>query len=207
MRSGAFRLFSPMVMILAAVLVAGCDRMLGAFDLTGNVSGTEPQLIGPERLRVSIPQTGAMAVLGPVSRNADVTVWQTLDGITLSFRHEVLIATRGLGDDLMSADVEGDIALLRGIGDSGYYPHIRSYLDGEDRTVFRAYQCRQAGAAPERVVTGGQEIPTQRTEIACISPGHSFTNIFWQDGAGRVLRSRQWVSPAIQYMDTERVVP
>lgn len=205
MRPVALRRLFPVVMVLAAALVAGCDRMLGALELTGNVSGTAPQLIGPERLRVSIPETGAVAVLGPVSRNADVTVWQTLDGITLSFRHDVVIATRGLGDDLMSADVGGDIALLRGMGDSGYHPHIRSYLDGEDRTVFRAYQCRQAGVASDRVATGGQDTSLQRTEIACISPGHSFTNIFWQDGSGRVIRSRQWISPAIQYMDTERV--
>lgn len=204
MRRGVFRILSPL-MILGAALVAGCDRVTGALELTGVVSGGAPQLIGSERLRVSLPETSAVAVLGPVSRSGDVTVWQTLDGITLSFRRGVLIATRGLGDDLMSADVEGDVDLLRGMGDGGYHPHIRSYLDGEDQTVFRAYLCRRAGAAPVRVETGGQTAAGQRVEISCISPGHTFTNIFWLDGSGRVIKSRQWISPVMQYMDTERV--
>ena len=204
MTTVALRILSPLL-ILSAALVAGCDRVLNTLELTGNVSGAAPQLIGSERLRVSLPETGAVAVLGPVSRNGDVTVWQTLDGITLSFRQGVLIATRGLGDDLMSADVEGDIALLRGTDDSGYHPHIRSYLDGEDRTVFRAYQCRRAGVAPSRVETGGETAAVQRVEIFCVSPEHEFTNIFWLDAPGRVIKSRQWVSPMMQYMDTERV--
>ena len=45
----------------------------------------------------------------------------------------------------------------------------------------------------------------QRTEIACISPDHAFNNVFWVDGTGLVVKSRQWISPAMQYMDTERV--
>jgi len=204
MRAGAFRFLAP-AMLLGAALLAGCDRVLRALELTGTVAGDAPQLVGPERLRVVLPETGAVAVLGPVARNGDVTVWQTLDGITLSFRQGVLIATRGLGDDLMSADVAGDLAHLRGRGGGGYYPHIRSYLDGENQTVFRAYQCRGTGTAPARVEIGGQEIPAQRTDISCVSPERAFTNIFWQDGAGRVIRSRQWISPNMQYMDTERV--
>ena len=147
MMSAARRLLSP-ALIMAAALVAGCDRVLNTLNLTGNVSGAAPQLIGSERLRVSLPETGAVAVLGPVSRSGNVTVWQTLDGITLSFQRGVLIATRGLGDDLMSADVEGALDLLRGRDDGGYYPHIRSYLDGEDRTVFHTISVVGAGRLP-----------------------------------------------------------
>ena len=204
MTAGAFRLLAP-AMLVAATLLAGCDRVLRALELTGTVAGEAPQLVGPERLRVVLPETGAVAVLGPISRNGDVTVWQTLDGITLSFRRGVLIATRGLGDDLMSADVGGAPDLLRGRDDGGYHPHIRSYLDGEDRTVFRTYQCRPAATAPVRITTGGQETRVHRTEISCVSPDNAFSNIFWVDGTGAVVRSRQWISPAMLYMDTERL--
>lgn len=204
MISGGLRgLFA--VLIFGAPLVAGCDRVASYFDLTGTVAGTAPQLIGDARLRVSLPETGAVAVLGPVSRSGDVTVWQTLDGITLSFRQGVLVATRGLADDLMSADVTGDLTLLHGRGEGGYQPHVRSYLDGEDRTVFRAYQCLRAGARPARAGPGGQTTRLRRVEISCTSPGHEFTNVFLLDGAGRVVESRQWISPKLQYMDTERL--
>ena len=191
---------------LAALMVAGCDRLGGALELTGNVGAVAPQPIGPARLRVAIPATGARATLAPVAENGDVTVWQTLDGITLSLQGGVLVATRGLGDDLMSADVGGDVAMLRGTGDAGYYPHIRSYLDGEDQTVFRSYQCRRAGQARTTLRIDGAARPARRIEVQCTSPRHDFTNIYWLDDRGTLLKSRQWISPAMQYMETERVL-
>ena len=195
-------------LLVAGLLLIGCDRVNRvneALELTGNVSEITPQPIGPDRLRVSLPNTGAIAALAPIAQNSDVTVWQTLDGITLSFRRGVLVATRGLGDDLMSADVEGDINLLRGRGGDGYYPHIRSYLDGENQTVFRSYQCRRTGQAPTSVKVSDQVTSARRIEVLCVSQGDEFANIFWLDGTGRVIKSRQWVSTAVQYMETERI--
>ncbi|HKL65436.1 MAG TPA: YjbF family lipoprotein [Roseovarius sp.] len=178
---------------LALLLAAGCDRVSRTLNLTGTVAAVPPQPIGPARLRVRLPATGAQATLAPVARNGGVTVWQTLDGITLSFRDGVLIATRGLGDDLMSADVDGTLAMLRGSDRATQYPHIRSYLDGEDRTVFRSFQCRRE-AGPDRQITE-----------RCVSTDVGMTNIYWLDGAGEITRSRQWVSPAVDYMETERL--
>ena len=195
-------------LLVAGLLLIGCDRVNRvneALELTGNVSEITPQPIGPDRLRVSLPNTGAIAALAPIAQNSDVTVWQTLDGITLSFRRGVLVATRGLGDDLMSADVQGDVNLLRGMGGDGYYPHIRSYLDGENQTVFRSYQCRRTGQAPTSVKVYDQVTSARRVEVFCVSRGDEFTNTFWLDGMGRVIKSRQWVSPAVQYMETERI--
>ncbi|WP_372675383.1 YjbF family lipoprotein [Aquicoccus sp.] len=190
--------------------LGGCDRITPALGLTGKVEPVPLQPIATERLRVVLPKTGAEASLAPVSRRGDVTVWQTLDGITLSFRRGSLIATRGLGDDLMSADVDGRLEMLRNSrdpGEHGYYPHIRSYLDGEDRTVFRSYQCRrvaqtQAGTEAEAGITSGQ---LRRIEELCVSPVDRFTNVYWLDPGGTVIRSRQWISPMLEYMETTRV--
>jgi len=180
--------------VLALVVAGGCSNVMGTLGLTGDVAAAEPRPIGPERLRVSLPSRGAQAVLGPVSRSGDVTVWQTLDGISLSFRGGVLIETRGLGDDLMSSDAAGTLAMLRGATDGGYYPQIRTYLDGEQRTVFRAFQCRRSG--------GGQG----RIDESCVSTDRTVTNSYWLDATGDVIRSRQWVGPAVEYMETQRVL-
>ncbi|RXV66947.1 hypothetical protein C6W92_01805 [Roseovarius sp. A46] len=193
LRPGRAALAAGLVLLLAA----GCDRMSRTLDLTGTVAAVPPQPIGPARLRVTLPATGAQATLAPVARNGGVTVWQTLDGITLSFRSGVLVATRGLGDDLMSADVDGTLAMLRGTDKATHYPHIRSYLDGEDRTVFRSFQCRR----DVRAETG----PVRRITERCASPHGGMTNTYWLDQTGEITRSRQWVSPAIDYMETERL--
>ena len=201
MTAPRFAPLAAVTLLLTLGIMTGCDRVGGAMGLTGTVAATAPQLIGPERLRATLPDRGAEAVLGPVSRTGGVTEWQTLDGITLAFRDGVLTGTRGLGDDLMSADVSGDVAMLRGTG-SGYHPHIRSYLDGENQTVFRSYQCRPT--ARDRNMTG-QEAALRRVTMRCVSPRDSFTNVYWLDSGGTVIRSRQWVGPQIGYMETQRV--
>jgi len=193
LRPGRAALAAGLVLLLAA----GCDRLSRALDLTGTVAAVPPQPIGPARLRVTLPATGAQATLAPVARNGGVTVWQTLDGITLSFRSGVLVATRGLGDDLMSADPSGTLAMLRGPTGAAQYPHIRSYLDGEDRTVFRSFQCRREA----RSGTGAARQVVER----CISTDVEVTNTYWLDAAGEIVRSRQWVSPTVDYMETERL--
>lgn len=179
---------------LALLLAGGCSNLITTLGLGGDVAAVPPRLIGPERLRVTLPARDAQAVLGPVSRNSGVTVWQTLDGISLSFHSGVLIETRGLGHDLMSSDPAGTVAMLRGATDGGYYPQIRTYLDGEQRTVFRSFQCRRGGGS------GG------RIDEICVSPDETVTNSYWLDAAGRVIKSRQWVGPTIEYMETQQVL-
>jgi hypothetical protein len=178
---------------LAGLSLGGCDRVKRALDLGGAVTGIEPALIGPARLGVAIPATGAEAVLGPVARTGDVTVWQTLDGITLSMQDDVLIGTRGLGEDLMSADAEGILALLHGPAGADPVEHYRSHLDGEDQTVFRTYHCFREAETPDANL--------RRIEIRCSAPHNTFTNSFWLDASGVIARSRQWVSPSQDYMN------
>lgn len=192
--------------IVPVLVVAGCARVTDTLGMTGQIDAGKPRLIGEERLVVRLTKSGVEAVLGPVSRSGDTIVWQTLDGITLTLRGGVLSATRGLGDDLMSADVAGSVAMLRGGGGDGYYPQIRTHLDGEYQTEFRAYQCRREGAARQQVGVGGRTRAATRIEERCVSPDEGFTNIYWLDDAGTVIRSRQWIGPVIEYMETETIL-
>ncbi|MBE0453704.1 YjbF family lipoprotein [Roseovarius autotrophicus] len=194
---GRFPLRAGGAALVAALALGGCDRALSALDLTGNVVAVQPQLIGEDRLDVTIPASGARARLGPVARTGDVMVWQTLDGITLSMRQGLLIGTRGLGDDLMSAEVDGVLALLRGAAGEGPVPHIRTHLDGEDRTVFRSYQCIRGAVT--------RDAGLRRVEVLCVSPQDRFANTYWMDSMGAVIRSHQWISPALRHLETAHV--
>lgn len=189
---------------LAVMLQGGCERASDALNLTGQVVADTPRLIGPERLSVTLPRSGARATLGPVARNGDVTVWQTLDGITLSFRDGLLIATRGLGDDLMSADVAGTRAMLRAPATDLPHLHVRTYLGGEDQTLYRHYHCRETGRADSDAGIGGETRRTRRIEVSCTAPDGAMSNVYWLDGSGEIVKSRQWVSPAVGYMEAER---
>ncbi|MCA1777525.1 MAG: YjbF family lipoprotein [Loktanella sp.] len=198
----------PVLALAACALIlafGGCDRIGPALDVTGKVEQVPPRPIAAERLRVVLPTTGADATLAPVSRRGDVTVWQTLDGITVTFRGGVLIATRGLGDDLMSSDVQNTLAMLRGSASSQYYPQIRSHLDGENQTRFRSYQCRRNDLSVQQTRIGTITRSLTRVTEHCVSPDNETTNTYWLDPTGTVLKSRQWVRPDIGYMETEYV--
>lgn len=194
-----------LVACLATFMLGGCDRVGPALDLTGQVEQIPPRPITEELLRVVLPQTGVEATLGLISQRDDVAVWQTLDGITVTFRQGVLIATRGLGDDLMSSDVDNTLIMLKGGPSQEYYPQIRSYLDGEDQTQFRAYQCRQSDLSMQQSSMGSLSRNLKRVTEHCVSTDGEVTNTYWLDPAGTVVRSRQWVRPDVGYIETERV--
>lgn len=200
------KLLAVLAAPFALVQLGGCDRVGSVLGLTGQVAQVAPQPIDQQRLRVSLPQLNTQATLAPVARRQDYTIWQTLDGITLTLRHGLLTATRGLGNDLMSADVANNLAMLSGTMGSKYYPHIRSYLDGEDRTLFRAYQCRQSSQRESRIMIDGTSHLLRQIEESCVSPDHKFSNVYWLDRGGVVLKSRQWVSSKAEYIETESVV-
>lgn len=179
---------------LVLLVAGGCSNLITTLGLGGDVASVPPKPIGPDRLSVVLPARDARAVLGPVAQRDDIIVWQTLDGISLAFRNGVLVGTRGLGHDLMSADVSGTVAMLQGAGGGGYYPQFRSYVDGENRTVFRSYQCRRSGGDGARI-----------TET-CVSPEETVENVYWLDGGGGVIGTRQWIGPELEYMETRLVV-
>ncbi|MEX0317507.1 MAG: YjbF family lipoprotein [Ruegeria sp.] len=145
------------------------------------------------------------ATLAPSSRNGTVRTWASGDLVSLSFRQGVLVASRGLGHDLMSADVGGTLAMLEGQS-AGYYERFHTYLSGEYQTVHRAFQCQRSGTWAERIVIFDRPQDTTRVEESCVSPGLTLTNIYWRGPDGFWWKTRQWVSPGAGYLTTERLI-
>lgn len=199
------RLLLGLTASMALFMLASCERIGAALDVTGQVAQIPPQPIASERLRVALPKTGAVATLAPVSQRDDVTIWQTLDGITVSFRRGVLIATRGLGDDLMSSDVDHTLAMLSGSLPQADYPQVRSYLDGEDQTQFQTYQCRRTDLSTQQTKLGAVTRDLRHVTELCTSTEGDVSNSYWLDATGAVVKSRQWVAPNVGYMETEYV--
>ncbi|WP_171173376.1 YjbF family lipoprotein [Ruegeria sp. HKCCD8929] len=145
------------------------------------------------------------ATLAPSSRNGAVRTWASGDRVSLSLRHGVLVASRGLGHDLMSADVGNTLDMLDG-QTSGYYERFHTYLDGEYQTLYRTFRCKRSGARAERIVIFDRPQDTTRIEEHCVSPGLKLTNIYWRGPDGFLWKTRQWVSPGAGYLTTERLI-
>ena len=146
--------------------------------------------IGGPILIVQTPSRDAVAVLNRVGNNNGVETFLTPDGVAISLRDGMVIATRGLGFDLMTADVAEPLLALKGLGSTAV--RIHRYLDGENQIVAKSFTCAYA-------VTG-----SLRVAETCTSSLDSFENSYVLDASGNIVSSRQWVSPQIGVVLIER---
>jgi len=140
------------------------------------------QIDGPV-LIAEVPDRDAVSALTRVGTNGGVETFLTPDGISVSMRNGVIVATRGLGFDLMTADVSEPLVALRGGGQSAV--RIHRYLDGENQIFMRNFVCAYT-----------QQSNRQVTEN-CKSSSLSFSNTYVLGAGGRILRSSQWISPQV----------
>lgn len=199
---GAVLAMKPIAFIAALAFLIGCQS--GVQRLTGAAPPTQmtlpaEALTGPV-MRIKIPSRGANAALSRVAVNKDVETWLSTDNISVSFRRGVLVATRGLGFDLMAADAQNSLDAMTGHGPEVYRRQMR-YLTGENQSTYLTAACSMVIVGSETV--GGKRL--QRLDVDCKARRHLFTDQFWRDGSGMVVKSRQWVSPQVGYLTSNLI--
>lgn len=160
---------------------------------------------GTPLLLADIEANETVATLAKVARNNTVETWQTGDQVSLSLDHGLVTATRGLGEDLMSADNSGTKMMLSGQLGDAYYVKLHSYLDGEYQTAFRSFQCRRSGQRQETIEIFERRHATTRIEEICVTPDHKVTNVYWRGADGFLWKTQQWLSPSLKYLVTEQL--
>ncbi|NRB20646.1 MAG: YjbF family lipoprotein [Rhodobacteraceae bacterium] len=156
-------------------------------------------------LLAEIEEIETVATLAKVALNKTVETWQTGDQVSLSLDQGLVTATRGLGEDLMSADNSGTKMMLAGQLADQYYVKLHSYLDGEYQTAFRSFQCRRSGLRQESIEIFERRHATTRIEELCVTPGYEITNVYWQGADGFLWKTQQWLSPSLKYLVTEQL--
>ena len=185
---------------LLAARLAGTDRT-AAFEMP---SRAVLDRRATPLLYMAIPALGAQATLSPVAQNAGTVTWTALDGVSVATRGGLIVATRGLGHDLMSADAGQVLTALNRGGGRATRIHYR--LDGEDRTEALRFACTIRAEGEERIGIVGRPVATRRLSESCDGPVGRFTNRYWIDAAGRMAQSRQWLVPEIGAATTQRLV-
>ena len=166
-------------------------------------SRAELEQSGGSILYVAVPGSGAEALLSPVAQNGGSITWLTSDEITLTTRNGLVVATRGLGDDLMSADISG---VLPALADGGRATRIHYRLDGDNRTREMRFVCEVRGDGEEVLEILGRRVTTIRLVESCAGAGESFVNRYWLSPQGQLVQSRQWLTPGIGAVTTRRLV-
>jgi hypothetical protein len=191
------------LILTMATLLSGCAQF--ARLTSGGASEVVISATGRDTMTVSIPALNARGVVTPIARNGNVITWKTPDNTTMSFDQGVVVSTRGLGDDLMGADIAHTLAALQG-GASNWAPRIHGYMNGEYQSYFATFQCRRTATQPDVVRISGAEYSVTRTDETCLNDELQVENTYWRDRSGVMVKSRQWVSRGVGYMETERAI-
>ena len=148
-----------------------------------------PQVLAQAETRLlilEVPTRDAVAVLSLINTNQGVDTYLTADGVSISLRDGIVVATRGFGFDLMTAEISETLAALKQGSTSAV--RIHRYLDGENHTDLRSFVC---------------DVTVQRNLSAveiCHSATFSFENSYNFNDNGFIVESRQWVSSEIGYV-------
>ncbi len=141
-----------------------------------------------------------------------IVVWRTGDDITLAMRNGVLIATRGLGGDILSARVQvaGERPGPAGGGEKSF--DIRAL---DNKALRLTLACTLSDLGPATIEIIGHAHATRHIRETCEggvardntgTPGR-VVNDYWVDtGAGLVWQSRQWAGPQTGYLRMRRVI-
>lgn len=178
-------------------LLAGCQpivqRITGAqpnqqvtLDLNAAANAT---------MRVQIVSRQAETVLSRIAVSNGVETWLSVDDISLSFQQGVLVASRGLGFDLMGANADATLQAMAGQGGPVYRRQMR-YLTGDHQSTYLMAGCSMAFKGMD--VVNGKHL--ERFEEKCQARRHVFTNVFWRNASGMIVQSRQWISPEVGYL-------
>ena len=220
-----------------ALIVAGCsndpsnklvpkDMLASLKSLTSKKPDTAPmraavegltrkQLIGvatDPMILVDIEATDLYATLNQIEKNGQNAVFMSGDQKTLTFSKGLLVATRGLGADLMSLDVtETRAALAHPLRKSTNTTRTHRYLTADNHIEALVFHCALIPKGSERLISIHKSFTLLRFDEHCTSEGATsleYTNTYWMQSAGGVMwKSRQWVGPVVGYLGVEAVIP
>ena len=139
------------------------------------------------RLHLSLPSLNWQATFQPLSQNQGVVTWQAGQDASVMTRNGVVIGTRGLGDDLISSEVEDLLSALAGSGRAEGHRE-NHYLNGNIEKQIRIFICDYGRGAEGMTET-------------CYADGLEIQNHYAGRSGSGFLQSRQWLSPQLGYAD------
>ncbi|WP_241477457.1 MULTISPECIES: YjbF family lipoprotein [unclassified Leisingera] len=156
-------------------------------------------------IELTIENRAVTAYLTPGLRRRDshageIEVWRSRDNASVALRQGMLIATRGLGGGLLSAQVPA--ADGKGGPARGGARRYTVRADGNSQRVLNM-ACSLHDLGPEPVEIVEITHPARHLQERCEGAGGAVVNDYWVDsrpGRIRVWQSRQWAGPEIGYI-------
>ncbi len=218
---------------VALVLLAGCGSDTMRPDENSEIAGqavrelltklrrkpaaatpaapASPEVMALEVLRLNpgpllfVTRDGAPTpvVVGLTETNGATRTYATPDFRTFSLRQGIIVATRGLGDDMMSSETEAvsRLILTRSAGEAEKKLRV---LDGLGTERPLPLSCKVSLAkGRESYEFAGQTWSGALVAEHCTGNGFEMTNSYLVADTGEIHASRQWISPRIGYVTVQ----
>lgn len=198
-----FRHLARGAWMLPALALAACavggqigtegQRILPAMPGVDQGQAEQLAAAGAPRIELTLVDQGMTALLVKTGQQGDVTRWRTIDNTQVYTRDGLVIGTRGLSFDLITAETGEAAEAILGQR-SARITRFHTYLDGDDRTKMRAYVCDIVPAGPEAArLPDGRVVTGRLVREECHNPEMDFTNLYVLSN-GRVLKTLQFIS-------------
>ena len=204
---------------LALLALCGCTQNIknetSSFSIVSELSGalreamSTPELVDTRKTvtrkvieSAGIPllfiekesgQNGTFA-LYPGSNTLET--WLGADGATVSLNNGELVATRGLGNDLMGSIVPRATTLKERLGNP--YTKTMRFLTADDQNDDLSLECtvRQFHKS-EKIVIFEKSHEVLKYFETCKTENYALENLFWQNAEGLTIMSKQFHSPSV----------
>jgi len=146
---------------------------------------------------------GLQDYFSTLGQNGDVITWSTQSYKTISMRDGMIVATRGLGPDIMSAFAPTTETVRRGTGTTR-----RSYYvnDAADQGLRLDFDCQLKDAGTETISLIGKPYVTHRIDEACTGAAGNFVNVFWFDNRAKLRQSSQHLAMGIDNLLLQKII-
>jgi hypothetical protein len=122
--------------------------------------------------------------------------WISPDRLSLGMKGGMIIATRGFGNDIYAADVDGTLQALKSGDENIITEHFITPLSGSSRVERLAFRCQVTHQSREPVPLS--ESYTADTDLfyeTCRNGRVNFQNLYWiERKTKKIVQSRQWIN-------------
>lgn len=150
-------------------------------------------------------ESGQNGTLTPYPGQGIGQTWLGADGATVTMNDGVLMATRGLGEDLMGS-ITSKPPWNKINQRNASYQRETSFLSGENKKSNKKFNCRiKKSDETELIKIWNITFKVRKYKETCQSKNDMITNLYFVDDRQIVRRSKQYHSSSLGYIYTERL--
>ena len=130
--------------------------------------------------------------------------WLGADGATITFNRGILIASRGMGDDVMGGS--SSMPHWSKVSQNSTYERKLSYISGNNKLYSRKFSCKIESVVRSKTIRIWEiEFVTDEYKEICNDEKGITNNSYFVDKLNVVRQSRQYHGESIGYIFTQRL--